>query len=594
MPFNAGAMRKRLEALDRSQESIHTMSTYVRLHKASFKETLGVWWEVFAQAAPDGRLALWYVLNDVLQRARKDHDDTPAGLAQEVMERAVAAVRDEAACAEIRPKVDRVLGIWRDRGTLGGAAAARLLAIARGDSEAASAAPPSPAGAGAASGGHSHGHSHGHGQASAGGGHTARSGRDEEEDIDHSDDEDAAAADAAADAALDLDPEDDLETGGGGGGGGFVIDSSEASGDATSGRSSRRKSRGGSGGWGLGPRHSPLLTLLAAYRGSQEVEDDEASRQAALAAVSLADAPDTKPPLVKAGLAAAERMEGSRVHLEAASREASDALDKVRQLVVVRGGAEGDWVVTGRAGDESTSLEATRAELRGDNDDDAPPSKRARSGSSGSAEEGQEKEVGSPASVGDEDIAAADADADAGAAAAGSPVSAGSGGSADGEGAAEVYSPGSEGSPGPGADGTGAASAGSAGAGSDAKQWRVRLTVEAAPPAGALLLETSAALASLRRLREALRDAADTQSAAAHRLLGTAADLEAGLARDRSNLDRATAAAEAAATTYLAVQAEVDRLGDAQAVLQDGAAPAAARRMPPVHPSRAARVPGQR
>ncbi|KAA0167280.1 hypothetical protein FNF27_07363 [Cafeteria roenbergensis] len=399
MPFNAGAMRKRLEALDRSQESIHTMSTYVRLHKASFKETLGVWWEVFAQAAPDGRLALWYVLNDVLQRARKDHDDTPAGLAQEVMERAVAAVRDDAACAEIRPKVDRVLGIWRDRGTLGGAAAARLLAIARGDSEAASAAPPSPAGAGAASGGLSHSHSHGHGQASAGGGHTARSGRDEEEDIDHSDDEDAAAADAAADAALDLDPEDDLETGGGGGGGGgggFVIDSSEASGDATSGRSSRRKSRGGSGGWGLGPRHSPLLTLLAAYRGSQEVEDDEASRQAALAAVSLADAPDTKPPLVKAGLAAAERMEGSRVHLEAASREAGDALDKVRQLVVVRGGAEGDWVVTGRAGDESTSLEATRAELRGDNDDDAPPSKRARSGSSGSAEEGQEKEAQLP------------------------------------------------------------------------------------------------------------------------------------------------------------------------------------------------------
>ena len=87
------------------------MSTYVRLHKASFKETLGVWWEVFAQAAPDGRLALWYVLNDGLQRARKDHDDTPAGLAQEVMERAVAAVSDDAACAEIRPKVDRVLGI---------------------------------------------------------------------------------------------------------------------------------------------------------------------------------------------------------------------------------------------------------------------------------------------------------------------------------------------------------------------------------------------------------------------------------------------------------------------------------------------------
>jgi hypothetical protein len=109
------------------------LSSYCRMHLSQFEELCAVWKEMVLLPGSK-KLALWYLMNDVLQRSKGKAELRIEGTAQSSLEQAASATRPDTAAL---PKVKRVLGIWRDRAVVPPLVVARLLSVLAGDAEAA-------------------------------------------------------------------------------------------------------------------------------------------------------------------------------------------------------------------------------------------------------------------------------------------------------------------------------------------------------------------------------------------------------------------------------------------------------------------------
>uniref|UniRef100_A0A0N5AWJ7 CID domain-containing protein n=1 Tax=Syphacia muris TaxID=451379 RepID=A0A0N5AWJ7_9BILA len=74
MVLSPEIIERRLRAVDQTSESIQTTSMWIMHHKDSIAEIVKVWIELFKTASDSLQIALFYVANDVCQKAKKRGD----------------------------------------------------------------------------------------------------------------------------------------------------------------------------------------------------------------------------------------------------------------------------------------------------------------------------------------------------------------------------------------------------------------------------------------------------------------------------------------------------------------------------------------
>lgn len=109
------------------------LAKYVLLHKADFAAICHVWADDLESSGDERRIALLYLINEILQQGRRRFEMELADVAAPVLERAMASIRDTSHV--IVPKVERVIDIWRERTTLRAPDITQLVAILKGEAE---------------------------------------------------------------------------------------------------------------------------------------------------------------------------------------------------------------------------------------------------------------------------------------------------------------------------------------------------------------------------------------------------------------------------------------------------------------------------
>lgn len=123
MSFSPDVFKKKLDLLQETQDLIVLISQWVLFHHRRVKELCQLWSEYTLLDDPKlnskKKLSLLYLCNDVVQQAR--HKRKPEFLAEfakclpEVLHKVFPSMDDP-----IKPKIERLVGVWEQRGIFGG------------------------------------------------------------------------------------------------------------------------------------------------------------------------------------------------------------------------------------------------------------------------------------------------------------------------------------------------------------------------------------------------------------------------------------------------------------------------------------------
>lgn len=124
MSFSPDVFRKKLDSLQETQDLIVSISQWVLFHHRRVKELCQIWSEYTLLDDPKltskKKLSLLYLCNDVVQQAR--HKRKPEFLAEfakslpQVFNKVYPTLE-----VNIKPKIDRLIGVWEQRGIFGSA-----------------------------------------------------------------------------------------------------------------------------------------------------------------------------------------------------------------------------------------------------------------------------------------------------------------------------------------------------------------------------------------------------------------------------------------------------------------------------------------
>mmetsp|Transcript_2468 Transcript_2468/g.7245 ORF Transcript_2468/g.7245 Transcript_2468/m.7245 type:complete len:308 (-) Transcript_2468:80-1003(-) len=106
----------KLEKLNETQQSINTLSCWLRYHHKRSKQAADIWAAEALAVPPDRHLLFVYLLNDVLQTARRKSNE----LCDDFIMRAMDVVPQmyKSMPPQYKEKVKRIIKIWEERGVL--------------------------------------------------------------------------------------------------------------------------------------------------------------------------------------------------------------------------------------------------------------------------------------------------------------------------------------------------------------------------------------------------------------------------------------------------------------------------------------------
>lgn len=112
MVLNEAALLRKLENLENTQESIHTLTQWVLFHEEYYQGIALLWRSMFLKSEASHKLVLLYSCNDIIQTSRKHTKVFIESFGKHLKEciAAAASVDDS-----VKGKVKRLLLIWRDR-----------------------------------------------------------------------------------------------------------------------------------------------------------------------------------------------------------------------------------------------------------------------------------------------------------------------------------------------------------------------------------------------------------------------------------------------------------------------------------------------
>lgn len=123
MSFSPEIYRKKLDLLQETQDSIVSISQWVLFHHRHAKDLCDIWSEYTLadkpEITPKKRLSLLYLCNDVVQQARhKRKPEFISGFAL-ILPNVLNTVYPTLD-AGVKPKVERLIGVWEQRGIFSG------------------------------------------------------------------------------------------------------------------------------------------------------------------------------------------------------------------------------------------------------------------------------------------------------------------------------------------------------------------------------------------------------------------------------------------------------------------------------------------
>uniref|UniRef100_A0A915Q3Y5 CID domain-containing protein n=1 Tax=Setaria digitata TaxID=48799 RepID=A0A915Q3Y5_9BILA len=113
MALSEEVIARRLRAVDQSSESIQTTSMWILHHRDSSAQFVSCWTEVFKTASDALQIALFYVANDVCQKAKKKGDSHV--LLQAFAPHWVNAISYSRGSENVQKAVSRILDIFEER-----------------------------------------------------------------------------------------------------------------------------------------------------------------------------------------------------------------------------------------------------------------------------------------------------------------------------------------------------------------------------------------------------------------------------------------------------------------------------------------------
>lgn len=122
MSFSPDIFRKKLDLLQETQDSIVSISQWVLFHHRHANDLCHLWSDYTMAKSPQvnlkKRLSLLYLCNDVVQQARhKRKPEFAAGFA-EILPKVLNHIYSTVD-GSIKPKIDRLIGVWEERGIFG-------------------------------------------------------------------------------------------------------------------------------------------------------------------------------------------------------------------------------------------------------------------------------------------------------------------------------------------------------------------------------------------------------------------------------------------------------------------------------------------
>jgi regulator of Ty1 transposition protein 103 len=111
--YSQDALVQKLSKLSHTQESIQVVSFWLLFHRKHAKESVRIWQEELNKALPQRKLFFLYLANDVIQSSKKKSDDFTVEFSKvlaQVFSNSFKFVSDE-----IKPKIKRILDVWRER-----------------------------------------------------------------------------------------------------------------------------------------------------------------------------------------------------------------------------------------------------------------------------------------------------------------------------------------------------------------------------------------------------------------------------------------------------------------------------------------------
>lgn len=110
--LNEKSIEKKLKTFNSSQESVNAVSLWIMHNRAHHRKIVDIWLKVMRKSESKHKLTLFYLCNDVVQRAKREKALYYLSSYKDILREAVYIVSEHEA---LKPKILRILDIWKER-----------------------------------------------------------------------------------------------------------------------------------------------------------------------------------------------------------------------------------------------------------------------------------------------------------------------------------------------------------------------------------------------------------------------------------------------------------------------------------------------